>query len=158
VINLGSFLDLTYSIRANKYLHVSQFNIAADSTSETDLYPDVVQLQAVYGIDDDNNSIVDKWEAASPTTPAGWQKVRAVRIALVARSQSRESEMVTLDGSKTDSTCESATPHPAAVCWKPDPEGDGVKIDVSVNNTDWQNYRYRVLETTVPLRNVIWQQ
>ena len=24
------------------------------------------------------------------------------------------------------------------------------------DGTDWRNYRYRVYETTVPLRNLIW--
>lgn len=158
IINLGSLADSTYSIRANKYLQLSRFNIGSNTSTETDLYPDIVQLQAVYGLDTDNNDRVDDWSDASPTTPAGWQQVLAVRVALVARSQNRELQPVTLDGANAASTCASASPHPAAVCWKPDPEGDGVKIDVSANNADWQRYRYRVLETTVPLRNVIWQQ
>jgi type IV pilus assembly protein PilW len=67
---------------------------------------------------------------------------------------------VTLDGAVAASTCDSQTPHPAAICWKPDPNANGVKIDVNINNANpnWQHYRYRVIETTIPLRNLVWQQ
>jgi type IV pilus assembly protein PilW len=81
----------------------------------------------------------------------------AIRVAIVARGQVQEGT-VTLDGANAASTCNSTTPHPAAVCWKPDPTGNGVKIDVSASSANWQKYRYRVLETTIPLRNRIWIQ
>ena len=29
-------------------------------------------------------------------------------------------------------------------------------IDVSATATNWANYRYKVFQTTVPLRNVTW--
>ncbi len=29
-------------------------------------------------------------------------------------------------------------------------------FDTSTYPTDWQCYRYRVFETTIPLRNIIW--
>jgi len=89
-----------------------------------------------------------------------WQQIRAIRVALVAQGRQRETGTVTLDGDSAASTCASQTPHPAAICWHPDPLGDGVKLDVNIGNTnpDWQHYRYRVIETTIPLRNVVWQQ
>lgn len=158
VLNLGGFVDHTYSI-ANNQLRQTAANWTNNTSTDFDLYPNVVQLQAVYGKDTsvppDNR--VDVWEASAP---AQWQQVIAVRIALVARSQTPEAENVTLDGADAATTCNSATPHPAAICWRPDPNGNGVKIDVNINNANpnWKRFRYRVVETTIPLRNAIWQQ
>ncbi len=124
----------------------------------TELFPNIVQLQAVYGFDttpDDGNYDVTAWSATTPATAADWQQVRAIRVALVARGREREPG-ATLDGALTASSCNLPIPHPAAVCWKPDPRGNGVKIDVSADNPNWQDYRYRVMETTVPIRNNIW--
>jgi type IV pilus assembly protein PilW len=158
VINLGSFLDHTYSIN-DGFLRLTDYKMVTDTFDRRDLYPNVVQLQAVYGKDTtvpmDNN--VDEWNATAPATPDAWRQVIAIRVALVARSLSPEPGVVTLDGNAAASTCNSATPHPAAVCWRPDPNGNGVTIDVG-STPDWQRYRFRVLETTVPLRNTIWQQ
>lgn len=167
LINLGSFVDRAYGIafdaNTGRYtLRLTEFNMAANTNSVQDLYPDVVQLQAVYGKETDSPSdnAIDEWSATAPANDVEWRQVRALRIALVTRSASQESQNVTLDGALADSTCDSDTPHPAAVCWRPDPAGKGVKINVNINNANpnWQRYRYRVVETTIPLRNMIWQQ
>ncbi|HEY8607817.1 MAG TPA: PilW family protein [Noviherbaspirillum sp.] len=157
LINLGSFTDHTYSIHDNKYLRQTAYDMKTNGTGVFDMYPNIVQLQAVYGKDTSNDRIVDVWNATAPTTPAEWKQVIAVRVAIVARGQAPESQVVTLDGAQAASTCNSATPHPAAVCWRPNPNGNGVKIDVSAV-PNWQRYRYRVFDTTIPLRNAIWQQ
>ncbi|HZW11984.1 MAG TPA: PilW family protein [Noviherbaspirillum sp.] len=161
VINLGSFLDHTYLIN-NNFLVLRDKNWITNTSTDQNLYPNIVQLQAVYGKDTTTppDNVVDQWNATAPTTAAGWQQVIALRVALVARGQSPEPGIVTLDGTAAASTCNSATPHPAAVCWRPDPNGNGVAINVNVSNTNpnWQRYRYRVVETTIPLRNIIWQQ
>lgn len=161
LINLGSFVDRTYSIdAASGSLQLTDVDWLNNVPTVESIYPNIIQLQAVYGMDTDANGVVDSWTATAPTTPILWQQIRAVRVALVARSQAREAGTVTLDGASASSTCASATPHPAAICWRPDPAGDGVKIDVNVGNAnpDWQHYRYKILETTIPLRNVVWQQ
>ncbi len=159
VINLGSFLDHTYSISDTGFLRLEDYKMITNDTVTRDLYPNVVQLQAVYGKDTTvpMDNIVDEWNATVPATPDAWRQVIAIRVALVARSLSPEPGVVTLDGNAAASTCDSATPHPAAVCWRPDPNGNGVTINVG-STPDWQRYRFRVLETTVPLRNTIWQQ
>lgn len=159
VVNLGSFLDHTYSIE-NNYLRLTDYKMPIDDSDDLDLYPNMVQLQAVYGKDTDvpRDNRVNVWNATAPTTPAEWKQIIAVRVALVSRGQSPEPEVVTLDGANAASTCNNTMPHPAAVCWKPDPNGNGVKIDVSAGNPNWQRYRYRVVETTIPLRNAIWRE
>ena len=69
----------------------------------------------------------------------------AVRVAVVARSAQREKEPVTLAPPK----------------WMPDPtsttEVEFLKGAVDAKDTEWQHYRYKVYETVVPLRNVLWQ-
>ncbi len=161
LINLGSFARNTWSINRGM-LRLTQFVAAGNASTSADLYNNVVQLQAVYGKDTTlpPDGVVDVWNAAAPATGADWQQVLAIRLALVARSGAREAAKVTLDGAQAASTCASAHPHPAAVCWRPDPAGSGVKIDVNPGNVlpDWQHYRYRVFESTVALRNTIWQQ
>lgn len=159
VINLGSFLDHTYSISDTGFLRLDDYKMITGLTDTRDLYPNVVQLQAVYGKDTTvpMDNIVDVWNATAPATPDAWRQVIAIRVALVARSLTPEPGVVTLDGNAPASTCNSATPHPSAVCWRPDPNGNGITIDVS-STPNWQRYRFRVLETTVPLRNTIWQQ
>lgn len=161
LINLGSFVRNTWSINKGM-LRLTRFDVANNGNPAVDLYNNVVQLQAVYGKDTSQppDNVVDEWNAKAPTSSAEWQQIRAIRMALVARASNREPAIVTLDGAATATTCDSATPYPAAVCWRPDPTGHGVKIDVNPGNTapDWQHYRYRVLETTIALRNTIWQQ
>jgi type IV pilus assembly protein PilW len=159
LVNLGTFVDRTYSINNNS-LSLHEIVWTNNTFNDQELYRNVVQLQAVYGKDTTlpADGTVDVWNATAPTTAAEWQQIRAIRIALVARSQNREGAVVTLDGAAAASTCNSATPHPAAVCWRPDPAGNGVKIDVSAGNPEWQRYRYRVVESTIALRNSIWQQ
>ncbi len=165
LINLGALLDHTYSI-ANNYLRLTDYSTATATTTDYDLFPQIVQLQAVYGKDDGSNGgtandgIIDGWDAATPSDNAGWSQIKALRVALVARSQNLEKETVTQDGANAGTTCTSATPYPSSICWNPDPIGSGVKIDVNIGNAnpDWQRYRYRVFESTIPLRNVIWRQ
>lgn len=159
LINLGNFIDHSYTVAANN-LRLTELNMATNTTTSQDLFPHIVQLQAVYGKDTNADRIVDAWNATVPASPIEWQQIRAVRVALVSRSQFRENQPMTLDGALTASTCATANPPAAAICWKPDPNGNGVKIDVNIGNAvpDWQNYRYRVFETTIPLRNSIWQQ
>ena len=112
---------------------------------------EIVQLQAVYGKDTDNDCVVDTWEATQPATVAQWQQLRAVRIALVARSQIPEKDVVTLN--ETDlaasSRCNTAAPNPAIVCWRPNPgvATSGVAIKLDASSADWQRYRYRVFES-----------
>lgn len=161
LINLGSFSRNTYSV-VNRNLRLNRFIASSGTNTDADLYNDIVQMQAVYGKDTTlpADGLVDVWNATAPTTAAEWQQVRAIRLALVARSAAQEPANVTLDGAQAASTCNSSTPHPAAVCWRPDPGGNGVKIDVNLGNAtpDWQRYRYRVFESTIALRNTIWQQ
>lgn len=104
----------------------------------------VVQIQAQYGKDTvGNDGVVDTWEATMPVVPtaADWAQVLAMRLAVVARSALREK------ANPTTGLCDITTALPI---WL------GGVLDVSAD-PNWQCYRYRVFETTVPLRNMIWR-
>ena len=77
---------------------------------------------------------------AAPTA-ADWAQVLAMRLAVVARSGLREK------ANPATGVCDITT---AAPTWS------GGTLDVSTD-PNWQCYRYRVFETTVPLRNMIWR-
>jgi type IV pilus assembly protein PilW len=162
LINLGAPLDATYSI-VNNSLMVRSLTIGSDASSTpsygaapVELYPNIVQLQALYGKDTDANGSVDTWNNVTPTDNAGWRQVIAVRIAIVARSSQYEKQdpvnatyvtnaNISWDVGNAGTVAGSATCG-ASKCLT-------IKID---NLTDWQNYRYKLFETVVPLRNLLW--
>lgn len=103
----------------------------------------IVQLQAEYGKDTDGDGTVNLWEATMPVTPtaADWSSILAVRLAVVARSALRER------ANPATGVCDITAAPPA---WA------GGTITLAAD-PDWQCYRYRVFETVVPLRNLIWK-
>jgi type IV pilus assembly protein PilW len=155
LFNLGVPVDATYSI-VNNALVVKSLNIADDASNTpsypaaTELYPNIVQLQALYGKDTDANGSVDTWDNVTPTTNAQWLQVLAVRIALVARSVQYEKEEVTTANPSWD-VGNAGTVAGTATC------GSSRCIAIKVDMLpDWKHYRYKLFETTVPLRNLLW--
>lgn len=112
----------------------------------TPVVAQVVNLKALFGLDTDNDGTVDTWQPATdawssanlPAQPlATWQQIRAVRVALVTRGAQYEDTLV--------------TPGPIDLFCTPGPCAYSMELD-----TDQQHYRYKVLETTIPLRNAVW--
>jgi type IV pilus assembly protein PilW len=106
----------------------------------------VMNLKAQFGLDTNNDGTVDTWQSATGNWSAGnlplqplasWQQIRAVRIAIVTRSDQYETEVVT-----TGPLQMFCTTAPCAV---------SMTLDA-----DAQHYRYKVLETTIPFRNALW--
>lgn len=153
ILNLGNFLNHRYHINAGE-LWLDRLQMQTNDPGSERFYSNIVQMQAVYGLDTDNDGDVNVWNADVPTNSAEWQSVIAVRVALVARSAVAENQDVTPDAA----ACNVAAPPLAAVCWRPDPAMNAVAINVNWDNAtpNWRRFRYHVLETTVPLRNVIW--
>lgn len=101
----------------------------------------IVQLQAQYGYDANNDGTIQSTEWQT-TAPAAWARVLAMRIAVLARSDQPEKP------NPTTFVCNTTTVTPT---WA------GGNIDPSVTDpTNWMCYRYRVFETQVPVRNLIW--
>jgi len=123
------------------------------------LVSDVVNLKAQYGLDNNcdgtltwqaatgawSSDNVPKLPLASPVpcvapAPPALQQIRAVRVAIVTRSAQLEFDRDTRQ-------CRALTPGPLKM------------LDDTVSMTlfdDEKCYRYKVLETMVPLRNALW--
>lgn len=134
------------------------FDSRTGLTTADDLYPQIVQLQAVYGRDTSTppDQVADVWSADSPTTAQGWQRVVAVRVAVVARSTQNEQRPPSRSAARpADQWVTTDLP-----VWYPDGvTSTPLRVDLAPPGTgdDWRNYRYKVFETVIPLRNLLWQ-
>lgn len=164
LFNLGlSPKVLVYAIRSGN-LTVCDFMVAdcaavgsvGDSTIWVPIANNVVSLRAQYGRDANNpmDGIVDTYNQTAIANACDVAKVSAIRVALVARSANYEKTAVTA----ASPTWEGSTAQVATAPTNP----TAVAIDVTLNpdgsaNANWQNYRYRVFQTVVPIRNIAWQ-
>ncbi len=138
---------LTYTIQNSQLMLQNLLN--ADAL--VPVADGIVQLQALYGKDTDGDGNVDLWEATMPVTPTttDWSRVLALRIALVARSALAEKPTPPSTVCNTTVNAPTWTGANAA--------GAPVAFDLTAD-PNWKCYRYRVFETTVPLRNNFWIQ
>lgn len=142
IFNLGTFPQLNvWQITNRRYLTVN--NTLANQPSATEVTEGIVNLQAEYGVDTDGNGVIAaaEWGVAPP---GNWRQLRAIRVALLARSQQYEKTSVTT----------------AAPAWAGGAftmtNIDGTADTTPGNTNDWRHYRYRVYETVTPLRNLVW--
>jgi type IV pilus assembly protein PilW len=146
---------------ANRSLQIANLFTATSSTVVPGYTPtpapivrNIVDLQAQYGKDNGvdnltvksttfvaNDGRVDSYDIVTPTTGAEWQQVLSVRIGLLAQSDNYE-KPATPGGPCTATT--------VAPTWA----GGTFNVPGGLPSC----YRYRVFETVVPLRNMIWRQ
>lgn len=156
VIDAGQLEQHQYSIDTARYM----LRQATGTTTGTgvlgataDLYPNIVNLQAMYGKDTNGNGAVDTYDNTTPTTAAGWAQVRTVRVAVVARSGQYEKDVVTTANPLWDvgGNTTIAGSSPVSAC------GGSQCISLNVQGyANWQHYRYKVYDMVIPLRNVVW--
>jgi type IV pilus assembly protein PilW len=130
----------------------------ATTVASTPVVSDIVNIQAQYGVSTiASSNQVTQWVDATGTTwaaptVADRNRIKSIHVAVVARSGLYEKAIVTNICTTTKGTVNNG---PCA--W--DDSNVNVnaapKIDLS-NDPNWQHYRYRVFETIIPLRNVIW--
>jgi type IV pilus assembly protein PilW len=121
----------------------------------------IVNLQAQYGVSASANSNqITQWVEATGGTwsapaPADRNRIKAVRIAVVARNAKMEQAAVTTACSSTNA----AVPPPTGLCaWAGSGASPAPAVDLSTGDPNWASYRYRVFETIVPLRNIVWSK
>lgn len=111
--------------------------------------PEIVDMQAQYGIAPANSQAVNEWVTASGAweTPnmVDRKRIKAVRVALVARSSQYEKPA-------PEKACATTTKEMA------DKWSAWTKFNTDSYPADWQCYRYKVFETVIPLRNVLWSK
>jgi type IV pilus assembly protein PilW len=158
LVNLGAgLIDRSYSV-VNGNLQVTEFDTATVSLPAVPppLFPQVVNLQAYYGKDSDGNGSIDQYDTVTPGTPAEWAQVVAVRLAIVVRSNQYEADEVTTVAPVWNLGSTPSVVDPDSVvcgtarCLSMPVTGD-------INATDWKHYRYKVYDTVVPLRNLLWR-
>lgn len=163
-------LGPTLTLVSSKYYVDSNFNLMQSDNGATaqSLASNIVNMQAQYGVTIDSSEQIKCWTNPSATgaacapgdwTPAGLtraniSRIKAIRLAVVVRSGNKES------AADSSGACNTTTLAP--VSW-PDSDPSGSQnfdkpptIDLSANG-DWKCYRYKVYQTIIPLRNVIWQ-
>jgi type IV pilus assembly protein PilW len=174
IYNLGPATTLsfhTWSV-AEGFLQLRSTNLAGASVAPATVIDNVVSIKAQYGFDTrvsapgttltDAGTQIGKWSSTMIDAdsdgvvgdPGDYQRITALRIAVVARSQAIERAPA--------AGCSTTTVLPQVVT-AAQPTGVAA-VPISVNVTvagdpvDWKCYRYRVFETIVPLRNSGWSQ
>ncbi len=150
VVNLGqaeAMARIAYTVDATAHALRTQKQLP-NNDPVAPLVSDVVNLKAQYGLDTDNDGIVDIWQDATggvwaaanlPAQPlATLRQIRAIRVAIVTRSGQYEKDPVTTG---------------PIVMFDNSLGGSAVSMSLSTDDT---HYRYKVLETVVPLRNALW--
>ena len=152
LFNLGNPTWRTYSIGSNKLQFMEVMTATGGPTAAGGAIPiidDIVDLQAQYGKDTDDNGIVETWNTVQPTSGAQWQQVLAVRVTVLARSGNYERPEVA--GGPCEATTTDNRPK-----W-----GDEIALQdfptLMVAGALPSCYKYRAFETIIPLRNMIWR-
>ena len=146
LFNLGQPTWRTYAV-ANNRLTVLEVLTVPGGGGPVEIVDDVVDLQAQYGWDENGNNIVEagEWRDNPPAVSPQWVQVIAIRLGVLARSPN----YVRPPTGTTD--CDATT---AAPTWS---GGAFPAKNFATASSEDRCYKYRVFETTVPLRNIIWR-
>lgn len=149
---LGRWDEVTY--------RVNNGNLERNGTA---VVADIINLQAQYGISNtaDSNTIIQWVEPTGATwgvpSVANRNRIKAVRLAVVARNPQIDSTVVTAACNSTNFT--------GLCAWQDVPVGGAISvaspapaIDLSSADANWGRYHYRVFETIIPMRNVVWSR
>jgi type IV pilus assembly protein PilW len=172
VFNLGPASKLsfhTWSV-SNGFLQLSATDVPGSETTAATVTDNIVSIKAQYGFDTrpgfapEAGAQVTEWSPdmidadgnGDTGNAADYQRITAIRIAVVARSKSPERPDTT---GKCSATPDADAPQVFKVTQTLTKAPDPVKPNVTVtgDTVDWKCYRYRVFETIVPIRNAAWR-
>lgn len=155
ILKLGQLVSHAYTVNSNNQLTVTDLSTPTAAVTSI-LAADIVKLKAQYGVANVGSQDVNHWVSATAAT--GWntldsakvKRIKAIRQVIVARSSKLEGTNVTaactnVSGGVNNGPC----------AWIDSEADPAPLIDLS-SNADWQRYRYRVYQTIIPIRNVIW--
>lgn len=161
--NLGSLARVSYAVSGTVLQRTRTAYPGAAQVTEN-IASDIVSLRLQYGFDtragEQSRLEVDTWsETMLDADRSGisgdrgdWQRMAGMKVAVVSRSPFRQAAGA---GGVCGSTVAGAVNAPD---WETT-QADGLpgRSAISLAHIpDWQCYRYRVAETAVPLRNVLW--
>ncbi len=157
LFNLGQSPKIyAYAIRGGDLTQcdymVNNCSLAANTTDSTiwvQIGGNVASMRAEYGRDTTApmDGYVDVFDQTAPTTACTFARVSAARIVLVARSAQLERTAVTAAAPAWEGTTVQTVTSPTNPTAYP---------IVLTGNANWQNFRYKVFQTVVPLRNLAW--
>ncbi len=159
IVDIGQsapFTTSTYSVSSGNLVQ------SDNGATAQPVVANIVNIQAQYGVAPAGSQSISCWTDAtgnncspasgnwSAPTSADFERVKAIRLAIVARSAIKEKP-------SSGTTCDATTSAPAA--WPsaglPTGSSNPPTIDLS-SDSNWKCYRYKVYSTIIPLRNVIW--
>lgn len=165
--NLGQIADITYSLNALNQFEFTTFVSSNNSVNKQVVNSDIVNFQAQYGFDardgEQTSPMVTKWSSKKVDinkdsivgNSADIKRILAIRIAVVSRNRNPD---LPVNGECSTSS----SPN-----WMADNEENGelelTNIDVS-KNTDktvvpnWACYQYKVMQSVIPIKNLIWSE
>jgi len=171
IFNLGPAATLslhTWSV-SNGFLRLRSTDMAGSAAAPATVADNIVSIKAQYGFDTRTGTAFEErkglrigtWSSTMVNadgdgvvgSAGDYEHVAALRIAVVARSKTRERPAA-------GAACTTTTSKPVVFAGQ-EPEGVTpvpLTIDVAVagDTSDWRCYSYRVFETIVPLRNAGW--
>ncbi|HEY2336987.1 MAG TPA: PilW family protein [Burkholderiales bacterium] len=185
VFNLGNLYDIngtyayngatmpvynTYAVSTTTLTVSSAFNTTGPAAANA-VADNIVHMRALYGLDDGTSDATVPYQVGAAVAGDGkidrfvdapkfaglgnpWTSVIAVRLVLVARSAQPE-----VGSGGPGSPCDTTSAYPtwSAQGWPAvTPALTMISLDLSADG-NWQCYRYKTFETTVPLRNWIWK-
>ena len=127
-------------------------DLVTNGATAQPLASSIMNLKALYGIDNDGNGSVDEWTPATGNyTPANvlkaagneLRRIKAVRLGMVVRSDEWDRDAPTYSWTLFECTTQEAKDY---IC------------PAKLSGTMPANYKYRVYETVIPLRNPMWNR
>lgn len=157
---MSSWSNTIYSLDTNKHkIDRVIKSLTTPSVLDNELVSNVMALRAQYGVSESGTSnevsrwvdATGEWEKSSITV-ANLRRIKAVRFAVVLRTFSKSKSPVSF-------SCDISKPvSPSNVCiWNTDPSNRVFPSSVSAD-PEWNLYRYRVVENTVALDNILWNR
>lgn len=150
----GPIFQRVYRLDAATHQLLRSDNSGATVITDEPVASDIMDLQAEYGYASVAGSqTVDKW---TPANTAPWnnpalndiKKIKALRIALLVRSSQYEKPV---SGVCTATTSDMQATWPTSKV-----DNSTALFKTTSYPSDWDCYRYKVFDTIIPLRNVIW--
>ena len=172
VFNLGRSANLAFHTWRvdDGVLRLRATNLGNSGGDGEAVADNIVSLKAQYGFDTRavaafdpelgmqvrrwSNTMIDADGDGVIGNPGDYQRVAALRIAVVARNKSPQ--RVAASGTcntTTEALTVFGTAQPSGVTAVP----VTLDLDVEADSVDWKCYRYRAFETVVPLRNAGWR-
>jgi type IV pilus assembly protein PilW len=165
---LGVWNEFQYTVNANQLTRSGSLTAGVPDVTPVPIVTDIVNMQAQYGITDPPDftlsepykNQVTQWVNATgawantATTPTkeNRNRIRAVRIVVVARNG-------LLENANVSSSCSSLTAaSPTGLCaWDGAAAGSAAPA-IALTDANWQRYRYKVYESIIPIKNIIWSR